>query len=58
MIEIPADRGIIRPWIVCDVAVQNAAVQKAAVQRLLFKTLLFKGLLGAGLPLSVDSHPS
>jgi len=33
MIEIPADRGIIRPWIVCDVAVQNPAVQNPAVQR-------------------------
>ena len=30
MIEIPADRGIIRPWIVCDVAVQNPAVQRAS----------------------------
>ena len=32
MIEVPADRGIIRPWIVCDAAVQRPAVQEAVVQ--------------------------
>jgi hypothetical protein len=30
MIEIPAQRGIIRPWIVCEAAVDKTSVQGAA----------------------------